>query len=104
AGASNREGNGAGGARLEWPVCEIIGGLTTNISADPEADRGARDVVEAATVKAADLHVLHRRCLDRHVGGLRPSDRNQSRGRPEEKTFHHWEPRTILAFGDFCLG
>jgi hypothetical protein len=23
---------------------------------------------------------LHRRCLDWHVGGLRPSDRNKSRG------------------------
>src|SRR5262249_24595680 len=67
----------------------VIEIFTTNISADLEADIGARDVVEAVAVKAADLHVLHRRCLDRQVGGLRPSDRNQSRGRPEEKTFHH---------------
>src|SRR5262249_23511847 len=41
AGASNREGNGAGGARLEWPVCEIIGGLTSDISARTEAHTGA---------------------------------------------------------------
>src|SRR5262249_2111669 len=67
----------------------VIKIFTTNISADLEADIGARDVVEAVAVKAADLHVWHRRCLDRQVGGLRLSDRNQSRGRPEEKTFHH---------------
>ena len=73
----------AGSAR-HWAVraarAVIIEIFTTNISADLEADIGARDVVEAVAVKAADLHVLHRRCLDRHVGGLRPSDRNQSRG------------------------
>src|SRR5262249_37427322 len=67
----------------------IIEIFTANISADLEADIGARDVVEAVPVEGADLYVLHRRCLDRHVGGLRPSDRNKSRGRPEEKTFHH---------------
>src|SRR5262249_1656416 len=67
----------------------VIEVLTMDVSADLEADIGARDVVEAVAVKGADLHVLHRRCLDRHVGGLRPSDRNKSRGRPEEKTFHH---------------
>src|SRR4029450_9171545 len=67
----------------------VIEILAAHISADLEADVGAWDVVEALAVKRADLHVLHRRCLDRHVGGLRPSDRNKSRGRPEEKTFHH---------------
>src|SRR6516165_11300462 len=67
----------------------VIEVLTTNVSADLEADIGARDVVEPVAIKAADLHVLHRRCLDWYVGGLRPSDRNESRGRPEEKTFHH---------------
>src|SRR5262249_62408903 len=75
------------------PVCAarpvVIEIFTTNISADLEADIGARNVVEAVAVKAADLHVVHRRCLDRQLGALRPSDRNQSRDRPEEKTFHH---------------
>src|SRR5262249_22801873 len=78
---------------LEWAVGLARTGVprifTAHISADFEADIGARDVVEAIAVKAADFHVLHRRCLDRHVGGLRPSDRNQSPGRSEEKTFHH---------------
>src|SRR5262249_16132315 len=68
---------------------DVIEILTSNVSADLEADIGARDVVEAVAVKVADLHVLHRRCLDWHVGGLRPSDRNESRGRPDDKTFHH---------------
>src|SRR5262249_15928055 len=66
-----------------------IEAFPTDISADLQADIGAGDVVEAVAVKIADLHVLHRRCLDRQLGALRPSDRNESRGRPEEKTFHH---------------
>src|SRR5262249_34022133 len=82
---------GADLAALERPVravcTEVIEVFPTNISANLEADIGARDVVEPVAIKAADLHVLHRRCLDWHVGGLRPSDRNKSRRRPEEKTF-----------------
>src|SRR5262249_42263276 len=66
----------------------VISVFPTNISADLEADIGARDVVEAVAVKAADLHVLHRRRLDRQFGGLSATDRNQSRGRPEENAFH----------------
>src|SRR6516225_10415398 len=62
-------GAGASATGLEWPVraaCTVVIEIfTTNISADLEADIGARDVVEAVAVKAADLHVLHRRCLDR---------------------------------------
>src|SRR5262249_4453002 len=75
---------GAVGATLERSVRHartvVISVLPTKLTADLAADNGAGDVVEAVAVKAADLHVLHRRCLDRHVGGLRPSDRNESRG------------------------
>src|SRR5262249_17245888 len=78
---------GKGAVRAARTV--VIKILPTNISPDLEADIGAGDVVEAVAGKRADLHVLLRRRLGRHVGGVRPSDRNKSRGRPEEKTFHH---------------
>src|SRR5262249_2126250 len=83
-GAIARRVAGARGPRPGGPARAIrTAGLeiqTPDVSADLEADIGARDVVEAVAVKAADLHVLHRRCLDWHVGGLRPSDRNEPRG------------------------
>ena len=62
--------------------------LRPHISAELEADIGSGDVVEAVPVQIADLHVLHR-CLHRHVGGLRPSNRDEARCGTEEKTFHH---------------
>ena len=62
--------------------------LRPHISAELEADIGSGDVVEAVPVQVADLHVLHR-CLHRHVGGLRPSNRDEARCGTEEKTFHH---------------
>ncbi len=63
--------------------------LRAHISADLQADVGARDVVEAVPVERADLHVLHRLCLHRQIGSLRPSNRDEPRGGTEEKTFHH---------------
>ena len=68
-------------------AARVVLGLDTHIAAHLQAGVGARNVVEPIPVQAADLHVLHRRCLHRHVGGLRPSDRDKSRRRPEEKTF-----------------
>jgi hypothetical protein len=50
---------------------------------------GAWNVVEAVAVKAADLHVLHRLGLHRHVGGLRRSGPDQSCDGTEKKTFDH---------------
>ena len=71
------------------PAPAVILGLNAQIPAELEAGVGAGDVVEGVPVQAADLHVLHRLRLDRHVGGLRPSYRDQTRGGTEEKTFHH---------------
>ena len=67
----------------------MVLGLDTHIPAELQAGVGAGDVIEAVTVERADLHVLYRLCLHRHVGGLRPSDRDEPRGGTEEKTFHH---------------
>jgi len=39
----------------------------------------ARDIIEPRAVEAADLHVLDRFGLNGKIGGLRPSDRNETR-------------------------
>jgi hypothetical protein len=57
-------------------AARVVLGLDSQIAAHLQAGIGARDVVEAVPVKGADLHILHRRCLHRHVGGLRPSNRD----------------------------
>ncbi len=67
----------------------VVGIFGPDISADLQADVGARDVVEAIPVQGADFDVLHRLRLHRHVRGLCPSDRDESRGGTEEKTSHH---------------
>ena len=81
----------------------VVLGLNTQIPTQLQAGVGARNVVEPIPVQAADLHVLNRRCLHRHVGCLRPSDRDEPRGGTEQKTFHHlhlnlhllsWEDRS----------
>src|SRR5204863_722857 len=63
--------------------------LDTQIPAELQAGVGARNVVEAVAIQAADLYELHRLCLYRHIRSLRPSHRNEPRGGTEEKTFHH---------------
>src|SRR2546429_4903953 len=45
------------------------------------------NVVEAVTVQAADLHVLNRRSLHRHVRRLLPGNRHQTRCGPEDRLF-----------------
>src|SRR5262249_49775309 len=72
-------------------VARVILGLHAHITAQLEAGIRARNVVEAVPVQAADLHVLDRRDfpLYGHFGSLCPSDRNESRGSTEKKTFHH---------------
>ena len=81
----------------------IVFGLDAQIAAHLQAGVGAGNVVEPIPVQAADFHVLNRRCLYRHVGCLRPSDRDETRGGTEQKTFHHlhlnlhllsWEDRS----------
>ena len=81
----------------------IVFGLDAQIPAHLQAGVGAGNVVEPIPVQAADFHVLNRRCLYRHVGCLRPSDRDETRGGTEQKTFHHlhlnlhllsWEDRS----------
>ena len=70
------------------PAPALYSACTRKIAAHLQAGVGAGNVVEPIPVQAADLHVLNRRCLDRHVGCLRPSDRDKSRRRPEEKSFN----------------
>ena len=66
----------------------IVFGLDAQIPAHLQAGVGAGNVVEPIPVQAADFHVLNRRCLYRHVGCLRPSDRDETRGGTEQKSFH----------------
>src|SRR5262249_56917039 len=54
-----------------------------------QTDLGAGNVVAPVPVERAVFHLLNRFSLHRHVGSLPPSDRDQSRRRTEEKTFHH---------------
>jgi hypothetical protein len=65
-------------------AAHVVLGLDTQIAAHLEAGIGARDVVEAVPVEGADLDILHRRGLHRHVGGLRPSNRDEPRGGSEK--------------------
>ena len=53
----------------------VVLGLDAHIAAHLQAGIGAGNVVEPIPVQAADLHILHRRCLHRHVGGLRSPHR-----------------------------
>src|SRR5439155_16189112 len=73
---------------------EAAAGLTeyevlADKAAQFNAGVGPRDVEESLPVHAADLHVFDRLCLDREIGSLRTSDRNQTRGGTQEKAFHH---------------
>src|SRR6266576_400263 len=71
-----------------------------HVAAELDAGVAARDVVEAFTIKRADLHVLDRLGLDGKIGSLCPSDRNQTGCGPEEKTFRHlhYEPPSSLSW------
>ncbi len=69
-------------------AAHVVLGLNTQIPAQLQAGVGAGNVVEPIPVQAADLHIIYRRCLHRHVGGLRPSDRDETRGGTEQKSFH----------------
>ena len=80
-------------------------GLDAHIAAHLQAGVGARNVVEPIPVQAADLHVLNRRCLHRHVGRLRPRDCDKSRRRPEEKSsYRHLNLHHLLMGGIDLLG
>ena len=66
-----------------------VGRFDAYPTANLDAHIGAGNVIEPHTVQAAYLHVLDRLGLDGKIGCLRPSYRNESRCRAEEKTFHH---------------
>ena len=57
-------------------AAHVVLGLDAQIATHLQAGVGAGDVVEPVPVQAADLHIIDRRCLHRHVGGLRPSNRD----------------------------
>ncbi|MGC1579202.1 MAG: hypothetical protein WA813_24305 [Beijerinckiaceae bacterium] len=60
-------------------------GLATEL----DAGVGARDVEEARAVNVTDPDVFRRcRLLCGKIGGLRPGDRDETRGGPEEKTLN----------------
>ena len=67
----------------------IVFNLDTQIPAQLDAGVGAGNVVEAVSVQAADFDILDARGRPRHVGGLRPSGRNESRYATEKKAFEH---------------
>src|SRR5262249_24789787 len=48
-----------------------------------------RHVPEASSIQTADPHVFDRLGLYGKIGGLRPSHRDETRRRAQEKAFHH---------------
>src|SRR5437764_2942790 len=57
--------------------------------ADLEAGIGARNVIEACAIKAADFHVFYWLGLDRKISCLPSRNRNQTGRGAEEEAFHH---------------
>jgi hypothetical protein len=53
------------GTGRDAAVARVVLGLDAEIAAQLQASVGAGNVIEAVAVEAADLHVLHRRCLHR---------------------------------------
>jgi hypothetical protein len=94
AGEARLSGLGRGVTDRDATGAHVVLGLDAQIPTHLQAGIGARDVVEAIAVQAADLHILHRRGLHRHVGGLCPGNRDEARGGPEKKTLHdfHFSP------------
>jgi hypothetical protein len=90
AGEPARRGLAAGAvADRHAAAAAVVLGLDAQIAAHLDAGVGVGNVEEAVTVQAADLHVLNRRSLHRHIRRLRPGNRHQTRCGPEEKAFHH---------------
>src|SRR5438067_423021 len=72
------------------PVAErVVVVVALDRGAKPDAGLRAGQIEEPVTVETADLDVFDRLGLHRHIGCLRPNDRNYTRCGAEEKTFHH---------------
>jgi hypothetical protein len=76
----------------------VVVGLHAQIAAELEAGVGAGDIVEAIPVQIADLHILDWLGVRRHVGGVRSTERDESRGSANQKTPHfaHFEPPRLF--------
>ncbi len=68
---------------------DVVAVVGPDIARELDTRVGAGDVVPTVSVQRTDLHVLDRLGLDGKIGSLRPGNRDQTRRRTEEKTFHH---------------
>ena len=68
-----------------------------DIATDLQADVGARHVIKAGAVEAADFNVLYWVGLDRKIRCLPSRNRNQTGRGAEEEAFHHLHLAIALA-------
>jgi hypothetical protein len=60
-----------------------------DLAGELDAGVGAGDVEEARTIDATNPNIFgRRRLLCRKIGGLRPGNRDETRGGPEEKALN----------------